>query len=231
MGKHLESLVKATSIVRLVLIGGVFLVNLVSLIRLIFTSRKNFLSSICVHRATTATILCSNLVYLCTWLPYLFSSYRNGQWPFLKQKEHCIIQYTITGQVMTILLASLSVRKLYDCFSPKKARLMTLSLIIAWLIPQAVYLNVVDIVNNEKSTHQFLDRLLFTPTAVTHQSGGQHNNIGFMLCIQRLASPIIAQLSWHYVVLVIPLTAIVFLCSIAGALRATQDIIHGGFVS
>lgn len=210
MGRSLESLVKATSIVRLVLIGGVFLVNLISLIRLIFTSRKNFISSFCIHRATTATILCSNLVYLCTWLPYLFSSYHNGQWPFLRQKEHCIIQYAITGQVMTILLAALSIRKLYDCFSPKKARLMTFSLIIAWLIPQAVYLNVIDIVNNEKSTHQFLDRLLFTPSGIATHGGPNHNNIGFMLCIQRLASPIIAQLSWHYVVLVIPLTTIVF---------------------
>lgn len=227
MRQDLKYLITASSIVRLLLITGVSLVNVISLIKLIFTSRKNFFSSFCVHRSTTATILSSNIVYLCTWLPYMFSFHQTGHWPFLRQKEHCIIQYIISGQVMSILLAVLAIRKLYDCFSPLKARVLAFSMVIAWLIPQAVYLNMVDLINNEKSSHQFLDRLLFTTKRAGQDDDLPHNSIGFMMCIQKLASPIISQLSWHYIVLVIPLTTIILLCSVGHILR--QSKAHGEF--
>lgn len=229
MRQDLKYLITASSIVRLLLIIGVFMVNILSLMRLIFTSSKNFLSSFCVHRSTIAAILASNIVYLCTWLPYMFSFHQTGHWPFLHQREHCIIQYTISGQVMSILLAVLAIRKLYDCFSPSKARILAFAMVIAWLIPQAIYLNMIDLINNEKSSHQFLDRLLFT----TNKRNGKdndspHNSIGFMMCIQKLASPIISQLSWHYIVLVIPLTTIILLCSVGHVLNKNK--IHGKFV-
>lgn len=41
----------------------------------------------------------------------------------------------------------------------------------------------------------------------------------FMICVHKLSSHVISQLSWHYVVLVIPLTSIVFLSFIAQALN------------
>src|SRR5690348_185125 len=102
----MDNLVYTTAVGRLILISGVFLLNLISLIRLILCGiKKPGSSRHCVHTISTGvTILCC-LVYLCSWIPYLSYSLSNGQWYFLSARDHCVLQYSITSQVTTILLA------------------------------------------------------------------------------------------------------------------------------
>ncbi|RWS12843.1 hypothetical protein B4U79_07207 [Dinothrombium tinctorium] len=216
----MESIIVATGITRLILISGVLFVNTISFIRLLWCCAGNVKAK-CVHKITTAvTILCS-IVYLLSWLPYLTFSLPDGKWPLVNAKEHCIIQLSVTAQVTTILLTVLAVRKLYDCFNPKVAKVLSFSAVFAWVIPQLLYLSLAELLNNESSSFRFLDRLLLIP----HSSSNASNEvtIGFMLCIHHLAAPVVAQLSWHYIVLVVPLTALILLSFILQAFRKTTN--------
>ncbi|RWS29604.1 hypothetical protein B4U80_09127 [Leptotrombidium deliense] len=158
------------------------------------------------------------MVYLISWLPYLTFSLPDGKWPLVNAKEHCIIQQSVTGQVTTVLLTLLAIRKLYDCLNRRAARIISLAVVIAWIIPQLIYLSISEVSDSDKSSFQFLDKLLLIP-----RSNSENNNqltIGFMLCIHRLESPVVAQLSWHYIILVVPLTALILFSFIVQAFRS-----------
>uniref|UniRef100_T1KAY7 Uncharacterized protein n=1 Tax=Tetranychus urticae TaxID=32264 RepID=T1KAY7_TETUR len=107
--------------------------------------------------------------------------------------------------------------------SSTMARLLGLALVAGWVVPQGLYITLIDLISPEKSSHQYADRLLYTPNHLAVNGASHSNHIGFMLCITRLASPVVAQLSWHYLVIVIPLTTIVFISSVAEALKENQS--------
>lgn len=223
----MDNLVYTTAVSRLVLISGVFLINFFSLLRLILCGiKKPGRSRHCVHTISSGVTLLCCLVYLCSWIPYLSYSLSNGHWIFLSARDHCQLQYSITSQVTTILLAVQAIRKLFDAFSDSRATVMTYAVVIAWIVPQLCYLGLTEVFSAEQNSFRFLDRLVLIPSSqsgvhqvngtgvegATASSSASKYTIGFMICLHQLANPVLTQLFWHYIVLVLPLTVLIFVC-------------------
>lgn len=156
---------------RLSLISALFVVNSLCVLRMLCCAYK---MNHCVHTITCGLIVLSSSVYLSSWIPYLFHSFYNSTvWPLIDVRDHCIIQHSISGQITTILLALLCVRKLYDAFPPLRAKTLSYAACIAWIIPQLIYLTMAEVVNvDDNSSYQFLDRI---------QNNVNKRNEGFMI--------------------------------------------------
>lgn len=212
----MSSELNTSALLRLSFISSLFVLNFLCLIKIVCYQRQNH----CIHTTTCAFIIVAATAYLSSWLPYLFHSFYNSTvWPLLDIKDHCIIQHTVSGQITTILFAILCVRKLYDAFAPPKARIMSYAACIAWIIPQLVYLTMAEIVNvDDNNSFYFLDRIQPTNSTLP-PSDSKMVSEGFMICVHRMSSAVIAQMSWHYVVLVIPMTAMLLISLSANYLR------------
>lgn len=131
-------------------------------------------------------------------------------------------------------------RKLYDAFSASRARTLAFAACIAWIIPQLMYLTAADFLHRDQSTFRFMDRVMLVPSSSSSSSSQSYRNgtrgsllkgdeaaatVGFAICVQHLASPVVAQLAWHYVVLVIPLTALILLCFAVHYLKTSFNAI------
>ena len=166
----------------------------------------------CVHTTTCAFVVVASTAYLSSWLPYLFHSFYNATvWPILDIKDHCLIQHTVSGQITTILFAMLCIRKLYDAFSPAKARVLSYATCIAWTVPQLVYMTMAEVTNIDHTSFYFLDRVQLKNSTL-HPSDSKVVTQGLMLCVHKLSTAVFAQMSWYYVVLVIPMTVLLVIC-------------------
>ena len=241
----MDNLVYTTAVSRLVLISGVFFINTFSLIRLLLCgATKRGRKRHCVHTVTTGVILLCCIVYLCSWLPYLGYSLYNGEWPLLSARDHCVLQYSLTSQVTTILLAVQTIRKLFDAFTVPRATILSYAAVIAWIIPQLLYLALTEVLSSEQNSFQFLDRLVLIPNSLSPTTAAVSNvtspaalssaasttnsvsnkyTIGFMICIHQLASPVVTQLFWHYLVLVLPLTLMIFITFAVEACKTAHN--------
>jgi hypothetical protein len=190
------------ALLRLSLISALFLMNALCLIRMLCCSYK---INHCIHTITCGFIVLSASAYLSSWIPYLFHSFYNSTvWPLIDLKDHCIIQHSVSGQITTILLALLCVRKLYDAFSPKRAKTLSYAACIAWIIPQLVYLTMAEIVNvDDNNSYYFLDTIQTNTNTTIVSNIPKPGNEGFMVCVHKMSSAVITQMSWHYVVLVV----------------------------
>jgi hypothetical protein len=194
-------LIQVCAVARLLIVLLVFLFNLFSLLRLLFgkVRSRRLTSALCVHSLTTALLLCTCLMYVLLWLPHLALSLYDRRWGSSNALEQCNVQQLVCAQLSTVLLAVLTVRKIYDCFEVHNARIISLGVVFAWMLPQCIYLFTNEALIGERlPIEQQVDRLVLTlPPLFTNTlfelptSGSDHTNrIGFVFCSQKLIPPV-----------------------------------------
>lgn len=212
---------KISAFCRFLVISIIFSLNIFNLIHLVFRRQTRQ----CVHSAAYGLVLILINSYLSIWIPYLFSSFYHGTvWPMLELNTHCSIQHLVTIQVSTLMLAILCFQKLFETFTTSRAKWISLIVFFTWIFPQTIY----SILSGMMTMSDSNNNVYFLNGAVEQKSpsvmpGHEDNNKssiinqGVLLCIHKLDSSVINQMSWHYVVLVIPLTSMFIIC--AGAKR------------
>ncbi|XP_023223000.1 uncharacterized protein LOC111624402 [Centruroides sculpturatus] len=209
----MEVLILISSLLRVALVAGVYILNIRALLILAWQSKT------CVHSLTTGAVLLSCLLYLSSWTPYLTYGLANGQWLLLTARSHCVLQQFVTMETSSVLLALLAIRITYKFFVRIRSKSVTsafassLILCVAWLGPQLVF-DVINLVRDEPergSNYRFLDDLLVVPNTVNATRGYR---VGFMICMQALSSPVISYYTSQYIFLVLPLAHIVAYCSL-----------------
>lgn len=130
-------------------------------------------------------------------------------WSAVNGLEQCVLQYLTSSIFTTLLLNVLVIRKIYCCFRTcQNAKIISLALVFAWVLPQAAYLSLMDIFGidklspfespnrlipfrsyfaselNEFETNQTSSTNLFDTNDFNPASGT------FMVCAQRLSSQI-----------------------------------------
>jgi len=187
-----------------------------------------------VHSYSYGLVLIVLNLYLSTWVPYLFSSFYHATvWPLLEVNTHCSIQHSITVQVSTLLLAIQCMQKLFETFASKRAKLLTCVIFFTWILPQTIYSIVSEIVTStENNLLYFMDsgieintRSMTPELQQTDLTSSSNLHQGVLFCIHRLDSSVISNMTWHYVVLVVPLTSLFIICT--GAKRFAKSSLMG----
>lgn len=209
----MEVLILISSLLRVMLVAGVYILNIRALLILAWQSKT------CVHSLTTGAVLLSCLLYLSSWTPYLTYGLANGQWLLLTARSHCVLQQFVTMETSSILLTLLAIRITYRFFIRVRSKPVSgafassLILCLAWLGPQFVF-DIINLVRDEPergNSYRFLDDLLVVPDTVNATRGYR---VGFMICMQALSSPVISYYTSQYIFLVLPLAHIVAYCSL-----------------
>lgn len=91
------------------------------------------------------------------------------------------------------MLAVLAINKIFDACTPSPARLLTY-VVVAWIVPQLIYLGLTEAINSDQNSFQFLDRLVLIPSQAADNSTSRYT-VGFMICIHQLAQPVITQVN------------------------------------
>ncbi|XP_015930693.1 uncharacterized protein [Parasteatoda tepidariorum] len=207
----MELVVIATSMLRLVLVSAVYLLNIRGLLRLTWQPKP------CIHSWTTGAVLLAGILYLSSWAPYIAYTLANGHWLLLGARRHCLLQHFVSAEIGAVLLALLAVRLMYRCLvkvykrPPPSAKAASLVTCLAWLGPQLLY-DAVAVTRDDSTpeSYRFLDDLLVVPQGVNASHGYR---VGFMICMQLLSGPVLSYYVWQYLVLILPLAALIIYCS------------------
>lgn len=223
----MSSYVSASTIVRLCFILVLLLLNFVTFIKLtFFVKQKPVKKYFCVHRVSTIIILIANIIYLLTWLPYFVFLFDHLKWLILNPYQNCMLQYFITSQEVKVLLVVSTVRHLYDSLTQRCAKIWSWSLIVVWVLPQLMYISIIEMFNSEKVNYQVIDGWFLIPHIRTKVA---NINVGFKLCVLNPLSPVINHLSQHYMSLIIPLSAVIFSCLLISFLQKRSLYIQRKF--
>lgn len=201
----------ATSMLRLLLVSVVYLLNIRGLLRLTWQPRA------CVHALTTGAALLAGVLYLSSWSPYIAYTLANGRWLLLGARRHCLLQHFVAAETGAVLLALLAVRTMHRFLvavhrrPPPSARVAAMVTCAAWLGPQLLYDAVAVTRDGSPDAYRFLDDLLVVPQGGANASHGYR--VGFMICMQLLSGPVLSYYVWQYLVLVLPLAALIVYCS------------------
>ncbi|KAH9390289.1 hypothetical protein TYRP_007849, partial [Tyrophagus putrescentiae] len=164
-------------------------------------------------------------------------------WPLLEVRTHCAIQHLATTQVSTALLAILCLQKIFETFASRRAKLLSAAIFFTWIFPQSLYTVISELISsaavadNEDSADSlyFLDAgnsagqaFNFALQRADHQQLHPHQHShhhqqqqqlhqlfsqGVLFCLHRLNYNVISSMTWHYVVLVVPLTSVFIICA------------------
>lgn len=205
------------SLFRLIIITILFVVNFLSLLRLLFQTK----TKTCVHSFTYGLVLIVVSSYISIWVPYLWTSFIHGTaWPMIDPPLHCLIQQVSISTVMTMLLAILCLQKLFETFVSKRAKLLSGIIFFTWIFPQTIYSLISEVVSSSDNSDLYFMDGLNDLRIQTHSSSSPSASSskypitqGILFCIHRLDSSFISQMTHHYVVLVIPLTAMFIITS------------------
>lgn len=133
---------------------------------------------------------------------------------------HCLIQQVSISTVMTMLLAILCLQKLFETFVSKRAKLLSGIIFFTWIFPQTIYSLISEVVSSSDNSDLYFMDGLNDLRIQTHSSSSPSASSskypitqGILFCIHRLDSSFISQMTHHYVVLVIPLTAMFIITS------------------
>lgn len=210
----MELVVVATSMLRLLLVSVIYLLNIRGLLRLTWQPRS------CIHALTTGAVLLAGVLYLSSWAPYIAYTLANGHWLLLGARRHCLLQHFVAAEIGAVLLVLLAVRLMYRFLvrvykrPPPSARAASLVTCLAWLGPQLLY-DAVAVTRDDSTrapdSYRFLDDLLVVPQGGGNASHGYR--VGFMICMQLLSGPVLSYYVWQYLVLVLPLAALIVYCS------------------
>ena len=191
----------------------VFILNFFTLFNILFRhdNHRNHRSS-CIHSTNFLLNLLLVNVFISIWIPYLFSSFfYETIWPIIDIEWHCMIQQTVPLMISTFLFVMFSFQNIYETFISKRANLICLFIFFIWILPQTIYLILTQLTTIHQFEYYFLDQRNHNSTIDEH---------GILLCIDKLDSWNIRQMSWHYVTIIVPLTSLNIICS--GAKRFSK---------
>lgn len=213
-----------TEFFRFVFASTLFSVNLSNLFHL--QLRRNVQT--CVHSYSFGLTVFLTNIYLCMWIPYLFSSfYHNTPWPLLELNIHCSIQHLVIIQVSTLILAILSFQSLFEAFSVKRAKMIGAIIFIAWIFPQTIHFVLSELTSlKDASNVYFLNGFNDKKFPLIEDN---FLNRGLLLCVHKLDSSVISHMTWHYVVLVVPLTSMFIICT--GAKKFAKTSVLGNYLN
>lgn len=129
-------------------------------------------------------------------------------WSAVNGLEQCVLQYLTSSIFTTLLLSVLVIRKIYGCFTCQNAKIISLALVFAWVLPQQAYLTIMEIFGIDKlSPFESSNRLIpfrsYFASELVEFEGNQTVSTNlfdtndfnltsgtFMICVHRLSSQI-----------------------------------------
>lgn len=203
-----SSIANLGSLYRFVVVCVIFAFNLMALFRLTLCRPMSY----CLHSIVYGCMLLLAIIFLVGWLPYLFSSFLHATaYPIFNVHAHCTAQHLINMEVSTFLVVVLTSLKVFQAFAFRRVKLLYLTILFAWVVPQSIYLMITEVLTiNGDTQHFLLDNY--------HHSGNDtmatNKQQGVLLCVYgvNVFTTMVNNMIWHYVVLVLPLTFIFILC-------------------
>lgn len=127
-------------------------------------------------------------------------------WSAVNALDQCVLQYLTSSIFTTLLLNVLVIRKIYCCFTCQNAKIISLALVFAWVLPQQAYLSLMEIFGMDKlSPFENPNRLIpfrsYFASELEFEVNQTSSNLfdtndfnltsnTFMICVHRLSSQI-----------------------------------------
>nr|XP_046911514.1 LOW QUALITY PROTEIN: uncharacterized protein LOC124492617 [Dermatophagoides farinae] len=200
---------------RISFLSIVFILNFFTLFHLLFRYDNNghhYRS--CIHLTNFVLNLLLVNVFISIWIPYLFSSFfYKTIWPMINIEWHCMIQQTAPLMISTFLFVSFCFQKIYETFIAKRANIICMFIFLIWILPQTIYLLLTQLTSIHQYEYYFIDRRRnHSMMMMMDDDDDDEEEHGILLCIDKLDSWNIRQMSWHYVTIIVPLTSLYIIC-------------------
>ena len=132
-----EGLVFMLSLLRIFVVAIVLAVNIIALRRCNAPSQPAAKCH-CLHLYISDSVKICSIIYITSWIPFLFYSLFNGRWLWIDEQIFCLIQTYISNAILLVLLAMAALTAWNRTRTQNPTRpLLSAGLTLAgWILPQ-----------------------------------------------------------------------------------------------